>query len=114
MTPLNRFERTAMIWMCGDDEQPQAIVNSGLGSLRRKGLVRTEYLPETGTWHWILTAAGQEAMRTECDRVALAHKSKIEVNEWLWHEGQDWAVIRISNAIRALPIDPPCKPEEEK
>lgn len=59
MTPLNRFERTAMIWMRGDDEQPQVLVSSGLGSLRRKGLVRTEYLPETGTWHWILTDAGK-------------------------------------------------------
>lgn len=58
-------------------------------------------------------AAGQEAMRAECDRVALAHKSKTE-NGRAWYEGRDWAVIRISNAIRALPIDPPCKPEEEK
>lgn len=58
-------------------------------------------------------AAGQEAMRAECDRVALGHKSKTE-NGRMWYEGRDWAVIRISNAIRALPIDPPCKPEEEK
>lgn len=61
MTPLNRFERTAMIWMRGDDEQPQAIVNSGLGSLRRKGLVGIEYLPDPGTWHRILTDAGKAA-----------------------------------------------------
>lgn len=53
-------------------------------------------------------AAGQEAMRAECDRVALAYKSKITGNRQ-WHEAQEWAATRISDSIRALPIDPPAE-----
>ena len=56
-------------------------------------------------------AAGQEAMRAECDRVALAYKSKI-MGDRLWQEVQGWTATRISEAVRALPIDPPGKPEE--
>lgn len=62
MTPLTRFERTAMIWMRGDDEQPQAIVNSGLGSLRRKGLVVSTYIPERDQYCWAPTRAGLGVM----------------------------------------------------
>lgn len=49
-------------------------------------------------------AAAAEAMREACDEIALRHKAKVEINEPLWHEGQDWAAQRISDAIRALPI----------
>jgi len=58
-------------------------------------------------------AAGQEAMRAECDRVALVYKSKIMGNRH-WHEAQEWTATRISEAVRALPITAPFKPEEEK
>jgi hypothetical protein len=34
--------------------------------------------------------------------LAEAHRSKIEVNETLWHDGADWACDRIAEAIRAL------------
>ncbi len=38
---------------------------------------------------------------------AIQHISKIQVNEPLWHEGQDWAADRISQAIRALAATDP-------
>lgn len=41
--------------------------------------------------------------RAAAIEVAMRHRSKIEVNEPLWHEGQDWAADRISEAIRAIP-----------
>ncbi len=41
--------------------------------------------------------------RAAAVEVARRHRSKIEVNEPLWHEGQDWASDRIAEALAALP-----------
>lgn len=38
--------------------------------------------------------------------VAKRHRSKLQLNEPLWHEGQDWASDRIAEAIAALPPSP--------
>lgn len=40
-------------------------------------------------------------------QIAEAHMSKIEINEPLWHDGQDWAAESIALAIRALSPEPP-------
>lgn len=42
--------------------------------------------------------AWDQAMKA-ADETALRHISKIEINEPLWHNGQDWAAQRISDAI---------------
>lgn len=34
--------------------------------------------------------------------VAKRHRSKVQINEPLWHDGQDWASDRIAEAIEAL------------
>lgn len=39
--------------------------------------------------------------RQRCANVAKAHRSKIDVNEPLWHDGADWACDRIEQAIIA-------------
>lgn len=48
--------------------------------------------------------AVQEAVQAEreaCADYADRHRSQVQVNEPLWHEGQDWACDRIAAAIRA-------------
>ncbi len=44
----------------------------------------------------------RRAALMEAAAVALRHLSKVQINEPLWHEGQDWAAQRISEAILAL------------
>lgn len=52
-------------------------------------------------------AEGRREMREEAARVADKHRTKVAVNEPLWHDGQDWAAQRIGEAIRALPETEP-------
>jgi hypothetical protein len=40
-----------------------------------------------------------------CAKLADGHKSKVVVNEPLWHDGQDWTANSIGEAIRALLSD---------
>ena len=47
-------------------------------------------------------AQAREAALREAAEIALRHRSKVQINEELWHEGQDWAAKRISEAILAL------------
>ena len=48
-------------------------------------------------------------------KVAMRHKSKIAINEPLWHDGADWACQRIEDAIRALlPKEPATEDAREK
>lgn len=46
--------------------------------------------------------AVRDAALREAAEVALRHRSKVQINEMLWHEGQDWAAERIAEAILAL------------
>jgi hypothetical protein len=46
-------------------------------------------------------AKAVEAEREACAKIAMDHVSLIEINEPIWHEGQDWASQRIADAIRA-------------
>ena len=59
----------------GADLKRQYIVYRAINTL-------IDLVPKIAWFRWGRAegfAAGQEAMRAECDRVALAHKSKIEV-----------------------------------
>lgn len=47
-------------------------------------------------------AQAREAALREAAEIALRHRSKVQINEELWHEGQDWAAERIAEAILAL------------
>lgn len=44
----------------------------------------------------------RKAILEEAATIADRHRSKIDVNEPLWHNGADWACDRIAAAIRAL------------
>ena len=42
----------------------------------------------------------------EAADIAMRHLSKVQINEPLWHDGQDWAAQRIADAILALIGEP--------
>lgn len=47
-------------------------------------------------------ATAQADALAQAAEIALRHLSKVQINEPLWHDGQDWAAQRIADAIRAL------------
>jgi hypothetical protein len=49
-----------------------------------------------------LLAEARVAALEEAVEVARRHHSKVQINEPLWHDGQDWASDRIAEAIEAL------------
>lgn len=46
--------------------------------------------------------AAQALVVEQAAEVARRHHSKVQINEPLWHDGQDWASDRIAEAIEAL------------
>lgn len=81
-----------------------------------RALAKEDIGPRTNGWNRALDRAAALADEHEATiaavyeaaaDTAIQHISKIQVNEPLWHEGQDWAADRISQAIRALAATDP-------
>lgn len=49
--------------------------------------------------------AAQALVVERAERAARQHISRVQINEPIWHEGQDWAADRIARAIRDLAPD---------